>query len=233
MYRSYFYGLLVVGAVVAGAIGFLGGGNPDEITVLSARTPEPVANTVHASTIPTEPATTLTTIRLAEPDDGSNYRPTTTTSPPPTTAAAPPTTQAPAEQPAETQPKKQAPPPPAAGGFNAEFESAFGSSINSYRSSSGLSGLSRDGTLDAEARAWAKAMADQGVISHSNLGRFMPPWSAVAENVGSGGSVSSLFGALTASSGHRSNMLGGYTHFGIGVWIDGSGTLWTAHVFTG
>jgi uncharacterized protein YkwD len=76
-------------------------------------------------------------------------------------------------------------------------------------------------------------MAERGDLSHSDLGRFIPPWSAAAENVGTGGSVSSLFDALTASSGHRANMLGGYTHFGIGVWVDGSGSLWTAHVFTG
>jgi uncharacterized protein YkwD len=34
------------------------------------------------------------------------------------------------------------------------------------------------------------------------------------------------------SSGHNTNMLGEYTHMGIGVWIDGNGTVWTAHVFT-
>jgi uncharacterized protein YkwD len=127
-----------------------------------------------------------------------------------------------------------APPPSSAeAGFNSSFEADFAASINSYRSSKGLPGLSRDGSLDSEARAWAKRMASRGDISHSDIGRFLPPWSAAAENVGTGGSVSSLFGALKGSSGHRANMLGSYTHFGIGVWVDESGTLWTAHVFTG
>ncbi len=76
-------------------------------------------------------------------------------------------------------------------------------------------------------------MAGQGSLSHSDLGRFLPPWSAAGENVGMGGSVSSLFDALKASPGHRANMLGGYTHFGVGVWVDGSGNLWTTHIFTG
>jgi len=96
-----------------------------------------------------------------------------------------------------------------------------------------LGGLTRNGALDSEARAWSKRMATRGDLSHSDLGRFLPPWSAAGENVGTGGSVSGLFNALVGSSGHRANMLGGYTHFGIGVWVDESGTLWTTHIFTG
>jgi uncharacterized protein YkwD len=236
MYRSYFYGLLVVTGVVAALIGMFGGEKLEEAAVLSMRFPEPVASTSIDQTNPAD-------FSFAEPNEESTIRlaPTTTTTAlittttlAPATTAAPTTTQAPAEQPPETQPKKSAPPPPATeGGFNAGYESAFASSINSYRSSQGLAGLSRNGSLDAEARSWAKRMAERGDLSHSDLGRFIPPWSAAAENVGTGGSVSSLFDALTASSGHRANMLGGYTHFGIGVWVDGSGSLWTAHVFTG
>jgi uncharacterized protein YkwD len=229
MYRSYFYGLLVVTGVVAALIGMSGGEKLDEAAVLSMRFPEPVASTSIDQVKPADSS-------FAEPSEESIARlaPTTTTTLAPATTAAPTTTQAPAEQPPETQPKKPPPPPTAPeGGFNAGYESAFASSINSYRSSQGLAGLSRNGSLDAEARAWAKRIAERGDLSHSDLGRLIPPWSAAAENVGSGGSVSSLFDALTASSGHRANMLGGYTHFGIGVWVDGSGSLWTAHLFTG
>jgi uncharacterized protein YkwD len=235
MYRSYFYGFLVVTGVVAALIGMFGGVRLDETAVLSVSIPEPVSTSIDQ----VKPSD----FSFAEPSEDSIARltPTTTTTATTTTTtlalattAAPTTTQAPAEQPPETQPKEPAPPPPATeGGFNAGYESAFASSINSYRSSQGLAGLSRNGSLDAEARAWAKRMAERGDLSHSELGRFIPPWSAAAENVGRGGSVSSLFDALTASSGHRANMLGGYTHFGIGVWVDGSGSLWTAHVFTG
>ena len=235
MYRSYFYGLLVVTGVVAALIGMFGGVRLDETAVLSVSIPEPVSSTSIDQVKPAD-------FSFAEPSEASIARltPTTTTTAPTTTTtlappatAAPTTTQAPAEQPPETQPKESAPPPATEGGFNAGYESGFASSINSYRSSQGLAGLSRNGSLDAEARAWAKRMAERGDLSHSDLGRFIPPWSAAAENVGRGGSVSSLFDALTASSGHRANMLGGYTHFGIGVWVDGSGSLWTAHVFTG
>jgi uncharacterized protein YkwD len=233
MYRSYFFGLLVVTAVAVALIAVLGGDDLDETAVLSVRIPEPAVSSSLDPALLMEPTIPPTTAAFVEHDGDPNDRLTTTTTLPPTTTS-PPATAAPADQPAQTQPKKSPPPePPAEGGFNSGHESGFASSINSFRSSQGLGSLSRDGSLDAEARAWSKRMAERGDLSHSDIGRFLPPWSAAAENVGRGGSVSSLFNALTGSSGHRSNMLGGYTHFGIGVWVDGSGTLWTTHVFAG
>ena len=74
-------------------------------------------------------------------------------------------------------------------------------------------------------------MAANGSIGHSAFGSLLPPWSAVGENVGSGGSVSGIFKALAASSGHAANIVGDYTHMGIGAWRDAQGVLWTAHVF--
>ncbi|MGA8039539.1 MAG: CAP domain-containing protein, partial [Acidimicrobiia bacterium] len=62
--------------------------------------------------------------------------------------------------------------------------------------------------------------------------RLLPPWSAAGENVGTGGSVGSIFDALVGSSGHRANMLGDYTHMGVGVFVDGAGRLWAVHLFT-
>lgn len=121
---------------------------------------------------------------------------------------------------------------PPSGGFNSGHESSFHALINSHRTASGLAALSRNSNLDAEARAWSKQMAANGGLSHSNLGRFLPPWSSVGENVAVGGSVSSIFGGLTASSGHNANMLGDFTHLGVGVWVDSSGSVWTTHVFT-
>lgn len=121
---------------------------------------------------------------------------------------------------------------PPSGGFDAAHENSFASLINSHRTANGLAALSRNSSLDAEARAWSQQMAAQGSLSHSNLGRFLPPWSSVGENVAVGGSVSSIFGGLTASAGHNANMLGDFTHVGVGVWVDSSGSVWTTHVFT-
>lgn len=159
--------------------------------------------------------TTSTTAGVASEDTSTTTAPpaksttTTTTLPPVTTTAAPPS-----------------------GGFNSGHESSFASLINSHRTGNGLAALTRDSGLDAEARAWSQQMAANGGLSHSNLSRFLPPWSSVAENVAVGGSVSSIFGGLTASSGHNANMLGGYTHLGVGVWVDSAGSIWTTHVFT-
>jgi uncharacterized protein YkwD len=119
----------------------------------------------------------------------------------------------------------------AQGGFSSEYESQFAGKINSLRTSNGLAALSRNGSLDAEARSWAKSMGGAGNLSHSNLSRLVPPWSSVAENVGAGGSVDSVFSLLAGSGSHRSNMVGDYTHLGVGVWVDSSGKLWTVHLF--
>lgn len=156
-------------------------------------------------------ATTSSSVAAAE-------EASTTTAPP---AAATTTTRAPVTTTA-----------PPSGGFNSGHETSFVSLINSHRTANGLAALTRNSSLDAEARAWSQQMAANGGLSHSNLSRFLPPWSSVGENVGVGGSVSSIFGGLTASSGHNANMLGDFTHIGVGVWVDGSGTLWTTHVFT-
>jgi uncharacterized protein YkwD len=122
----------------------------------------------------------------------------------------------------------------AAGSYNSAHEGSFASLINDHRSSNGLSALSRDGTLDAEARAWSKHMAEAGGLSHSDIGRFLPPWSTVGENVGYGGTVTTIFNSLVASSGHNENMLNGsFSAFGIGVWVDADGLIWTTHIFAG
>lgn len=184
-----------------------------EPTDIDELLPDESPTTAHVKTETTQ-AETASTASTAEVIAGES---STTTAPPATstTTLAPVTTTA-----------------PPSGGFNSAHENSFVSLINSHRSANGLSALSRNSSLDAEARAWSQQMATQGSLSHSDLGRFLPPWTSVGENVAVGGSVSSIFGGLTASSGHNANMLGDFTHLGVGVWVDSSGTLWTTHVFT-
>jgi uncharacterized protein YkwD len=176
--------------------------------------PDESPTTAHAKTelAQADPASTTSSSVAADTQQSS-----TTTAPPATstTILAPVTTTA-----------------PSSGSFHPGHESSFTSLINSHRNANGLAALSRNSGLDAEARAWSKQMAANGGLSHSNLGRFLPPWSSVGENVAVGGSVSSIFGGLTDSSGHNANMLGDFTHFGIGVWVDSDGAVWTTHVFT-
>lgn len=162
--------------------------------------------------------------------------PTTTTVPDTsTTTAAVATTDT--SEPKATSPSTTTPPPPtttttaAQGGYHSGHEASFVSKINSQRSASSLGALSRNSSLDSEARAWSKHLAQQGALSHSGIGRLIPPWTGVGENVGSGPSVSAIYAALASSSTHLNNILGNYDHVGVGVWVDANGTLWTTHIF--
>jgi uncharacterized protein YkwD len=236
---SPLFGLLAVALLVAGLAGVLLSDEAPALSVEAIRENAPIASTTTTVTV----TTTGIIARPAdqEPDVDSygvavaDLGPTTTTvavpveapSKTPSSNPAPPTT-----QPGVVATTTTAPPPVVESGPNADFESQFASRINAFRTSSGLSDLTRDGSLDSRARAWAERMADKGGLSHSDLGSLLPPWSAAGENVGTGGSVKSVFGALAGSSGHKANMLGDYTHFGTGVWVGSDGTIWTAHVFT-
>ena len=170
----------------------------------------------------------LSEIEVALTQEAANRSTTTTVT----------TTAAPVEESSTSTPKTTSttqPPSPTTTGqgeFRSDYESDFHGRINSLRASSGLPALVRNGSLDARARDWAKTMAESGSLKHSNVGSLVPPWSAAAENVGKGGTVSSVFGLLKGSGGHLANMVGNYTDVGIGVWRDSSGTLWTVHVFT-
>jgi uncharacterized protein YkwD len=152
----------------------------------------------------------------------------TSTIPPSTTSTPTPRRTAP---PASSPPTTSPPATTAGPTHDSGAEGQFASSINSYRSSNGLPALSRSGSLDSYARNWALQLVENGSLSHSNIGSLLGEWSAVAENVGYGGSVGGVFEALVGSSGHRANMLGDYSHIGVGVYRDSDGTLWTAHVF--
>jgi uncharacterized protein YkwD len=171
-----------------------------------------------APTTTTEPTTTTTS------DDTT----TTTAEPSPTTS------EDTGETPTTTTPQSTTAPPAteAAGDYDSGAESDFASKINSFRSGDGESSLSRDGSLDSYARSWAKTMADNGALSHSNIGSLVPPWNSVGENVGTGESVGQIFDALVSSGSHSSTMLSDFTHLGVGAYRDSAGALWTVHVFT-
>lgn len=122
--------------------------------------------------------------------------------------------------------------PKPAGGFNAAYEAEFARLINGYRSSHGLAPLARHSGLDSYARNWAEYMADNNKFEHSKISQLLSQgWGFAAENIGRGGSVKGIFDKLRSSAGHSDNMLRDVTHFGIGVYVDGDGRIWTAHVF--
>lgn len=108
---------------------------------------------------------------------------------------------------------------------------------NASRSSHGLPTLTADSRASEVALAWSQHMAETSGLSHNpNVAEQVTSlvtsnWTRIGENVGVGYSASSLHDAFMASSGHRANVLGDYTHFGIGTVVDGSGRLWVTLVF--
>ncbi|HKY49530.1 MAG TPA: CAP domain-containing protein [Acidimicrobiia bacterium] len=97
-----------------------------------------------------------------------------------------------------------------------------------------MAGLAANGELNNYARWWAKQMADSGNFSHSDIASLLDPWSTVGENIGYGPSVTSVFNALVASSGHYQNMVDPrFTSVGVGAYVDSTGRIWTAHIFGG
>jgi hypothetical protein len=113
-------------------------------------------------------------------------------------------------------------------------ENSFLSAINSSRSSAGLPPLSMDSGLRSHARKHTADMIAAGEIYHSTSAELQAAagsgWSKLGENVGRGGSVSSLHDAFMKSSGHRANILGDYNYVGIGT-DTASGVLYVTVVF--
>ena len=119
-------------------------------------------------------------------------------------------------------------------GADSATESEFLAKINAERSANGLGSLSMDGGLQAHARKHSQDMMDANQIYHSTSAELQAAagsgWSKLGENVGRGGSVSSLHQAFMNSSGHRANILGDYNYAGIGTGTK-DGVLYVTVVF--
>lgn len=236
------YALLTAAALVAGLVIVV---VPDADTAGADMAPSPGTAVALATSVTTAPPTTTSSFTAAMTPplvqavaSSTTTLPrvtTTTVSPPPLSASSNKSgsgSSGGATTNTTTAPPVTSPPTTVVAEFRPDMESSFSSKINGLRSSNGLAALTRSGSLDAEARSWAKNMASAGKLKHSNIGRLVPPWAAAGENVGKGASVRGVFNLLAGSGGHRANMLGDYTHMGVGVWIDSSGRIWTTHIFT-
>ncbi|HEX6301872.1 MAG TPA: CAP domain-containing protein [Acidimicrobiia bacterium] len=123
----------------------------------------------------------------------------------------------------------------ASAGADSGSEQAFLSAINSTRSSSGLGSLKMDSGLQSHARKHTGDMIAADEIYHSSSGELQSAagsgWEKLGENVGRGGSVSSLHQAFLDSPGHKANILGDYNYVGIGTGTSDSGVLYVTVVF--
>ncbi len=113
-------------------------------------------------------------------------------------------------------------------------EQAFLSAINATRAQNGLPALQVDSGLRSFARKHSADMAAAGNIYHSSnselQGAAGSGWKKLGENVGRGGSVSSLHDAFLASPAHKANILGDYNYVGIGT-DTSTGYLYVTVVF--
>jgi hypothetical protein len=116
---------------------------------------------------------------------------------------------------------------------SAGTESEFVSRTNGARTSHGLRAYAVRSDLTSIARRQAARMAAARSLYHNpRLGSEVSNWRAVGENVGRGGSVSSIHSAFMASYEHRANILSGtFTEVGIGTAQGGDGLLYVSEVF--
>jgi hypothetical protein len=116
-------------------------------------------------------------------------------------------------------------------------ESQFLSMLNGERVAAGMPPLVRDGGLDGVARSWSATMMREDHLYHRpNLvaaidGAVTKSWTRIGENVGVGGSVERLHAAFMNSPGHKANVLGDYNRVGVGVVVEGDGTIWVTFNF--
>ena len=116
---------------------------------------------------------------------------------------------------------------------HASEEAEFLSLLNAERNSHGLGSLKTFWDLENDARSHSETMASQNDLHHNpELASVTSSsnWTRIGENVGRGPAVQSIHDAFMNSPGHRDNILGDYSHVGIGVTTSGS-TIWVTVVF--
>lgn len=116
---------------------------------------------------------------------------------------------------------------------SASAEQDFVNRLNGARSAAGLPPLAVAGDLVTNARTHSHWMGTNNTLAHNpNLSKQITNWVQLGENVGYGGSVSTIHNALMNSPGHRANILHtGYNQVGIGTWVSSSGRIWVTQVF--
>ena len=113
-------------------------------------------------------------------------------------------------------------------------EKGFTRKINGARGNGGLGKLSLDPELSKAARVHTKEMVTKAELYHTptdSLKRRVTNWVMLGENVGVGGTVSSLHEAFMNSQGHRDNVMHPlYRHVGVGVSKSGD-RMWVTVIF--
>ena len=118
------------------------------------------------------------------------------------------------------------------------LESEILDGVNKYRESKGMQALSRVDEVTYQADDHTVYMTSNEVVNHDNFNvRYSNLVSevgakAVAENVAFGyGNAEAVVKAWIASEGHRVNIEGDFTHFGISVDKDKNGKNYFTNIF--
>jgi uncharacterized protein YkwD len=112
----------------------------------------------------------------------------------------------------------------------------FAWAVEVERTERGLPPLLVDASVSAGAQEWSGGMALFDALVHDHgysteLSTIDPGWQAEGENVGVGPTPQSIEAAFVASPDHLANMLGDYTHMGVGAFVDGAGRIWVTERF--
>ena len=115
-------------------------------------------------------------------------------------------------------------------------EAQFVAEINASRAANGLAPLAVDSKLASYADTHTARMMDAGDIFHSTGSQLgsagRPGWTKLGENVGRGGTPSSLHDAFMNSPGHRDNILGAdYNYVGVGTAFDADDVMYVTVIF--
>jgi uncharacterized protein YkwD len=112
-------------------------------------------------------------------------------------------------------------------------ESRMAGMINNARQARGLRPLGMRDDLVRMAHRHSVQMARRGFLFHHGCLACRFPsgtWRAVAENVGTAGSLRHVHRMMMRSSDHRQNVLGGFDDVGVGV-VRKGGRYWVTQIF--
>lgn len=106
-------------------------------------------------------------------------------------------------------------------------EAQFLNLLNQERARAGLPALWSHPSLTNQARGWSGHMASQDRIFHTttlaaDTAAALPDWQRAGENVGYGPEVQRLHDMFVASPSHYRNIVGDFTHVGVGVVYKGN-----------
>jgi uncharacterized protein YkwD len=114
-------------------------------------------------------------------------------------------------------------------------ERRFTRKMNAARDDSNKQKLRLDPEISKVARKHTREMIKAATLHHTpstTLARRVTKWTVLGENVGVGGSVSSLHDAFMNSPSHKSNILySTFKHIGVGTKKDANGRLWVTVIF--